>query len=186
LESIFNFSDSEKIEYQQIKFDRRKKEFLSTRLLTKILVGRKAEIEYLPSRKPLLRNEPQYISISHSENLVAVFLSPKCRIGIDAERMDRNISQVAKRFLSINETEDIERLNDQQLGKILYWCGKESIFKCTLQSKILFNQHISIAPFLLNEEGTFLGSLHSNSDSENFKLNYFRYKNNIVVYCVPL
>lgn len=186
LEEIFTFSESERTEYQRIKFDKRKLEFLGIRLLTEILAGKKAEIEYLPTGKPELKNESQFISISHSDNLVAVFLSSKCRIGIDAERIDRNIGQVAKRFLSSDETKDIERLYNQQIGKIVYWCGKESIFKCTLQNKILFNQHISIAPFLLNEEGFFRGSLHTNSGIENFRLNYFRYKNNMVVYCVPL
>ncbi len=129
LEQIYPLSDNEKEEYQRIKFDRRKAEFLSTRILTQILLERKVEIEYLPSRKPRLKNESLFISISHSQNLIAVLITTKNRVGIDAERVDRNIGQAAKRYLSAKEADDIQLLEDQQIGKILYWCAKESIFQ---------------------------------------------------------
>ena len=186
LEKIFQFTNDEKTDYERLKFNKRKTEFLSTRLLIEILIGKKVEIDYLLSREPILKNESQFISISHSNDLVAVFLSSKCRIGIDVEQVDRNIGNAAKRFLSVKETENIECLDNPQIGKIIYWCAKESIFKCTLQGRILFNQQIAIEPFLLKEEGTFHGTLKTNSGIENFKLNYFQYKNNMVVFCVPL
>lgn len=186
LERSFHFTEMEKADFQRIKFDKRKKEFLSTRLLIELLVGTKVEIEYSNSRAPLLKNDSRFISISHSDDLVTVFLSSKCRIGIDAERIDRNIGNAAKRFLSNKEIEDIQHLNNQQIGKITYWCAKESIFKCTLQERILFSTQIAIAPFLLEVEGTFNGTLNTNSGIENFKLNYFSYKNNMIVFCVPL
>lgn len=186
LEENFHFTDNERSNYQQIKFDKRKKEFLSTRLLTESLIGKKVEIEYLASGKPFIKNDSRYISISHSDNLATVFLSSKCRIGIDAERIDRNIGKAAKRFLSKKETEDIQLSDNQQIGNITYWCAKESIFKCTLQDSILFNQQIAITPFSLKNEGSFLGTLNSNSGIENFKLSYFHYKNNMIVFCVPI
>ena len=186
LEEVFQFSSAEKSEYQQLKFDKRKIEYLSTRLLIEILADKKIEIDYHSSREPLLRNESLFISISHSDNLVAVFLSSECRVGIDVERIDRNVEQVATRFLSSKESGDIQLMVDQQIGKILYWCAKESIFKCTFQKRILFSQQINISPFLFNEEGSFYGSLITDSGTENFKLSYFQLKNNMIVFCVPL
>ena len=186
LEQLFQLTESENDEYQQIKFERRKTEYLAIRILTQILSGKKVEIEYLPSRKPRLKNESSFISISHSQNLVAVLIAANHRIGIDAEQVDRHIGNAAKRFLSDKEADDIQHLEDQQIGKILYWCAKESIFKCTQNQGILFNKQILILPFQPYDKGTFHGSLTIGEKIENYKLWYFKYKNNMVVYCVPL
>ncbi len=183
---IFDFSENEKQEFVQIKNERRKAEYLSTRLLAQILLEKKVEIEYLPSRKPELKNESTFISISHSENLVAVLIAEKHHVGIDAERIDRNINQVANRFLSADEADHIQHLKDSQVGKILYWCAKESIFKCTPHEGVQFNTQISIEPFQPKSEGFFVGSLKTEDCIENYRLWYFHYKNNMVVYCVPL
>lgn len=186
LEQIIHLSDKEKTEYRQIKFERRKTEFLSTRILTQILISKKAEIEYLPSRKPKLRGESSHISISHSKNIVAVLITTKHPAGIDVEQIDRHIGRAAKRYLSDKEADDVQHFEDPQIGKILYWCAKESIFKCTFHQGIQFNRQISIAPFQTFDEGSFKGTLTTGSAIENYKLWYFRYKNNMVVYCVPM
>ncbi len=186
LEGIFNFSQRETKEYLLIKNIRRKAEYLTTRLMTQKILGKKAEIEYLPSRKPILKNESSFISVSHSKNLVAVLIAKKHHVGVDAEQVDRNIDQVTTRFLSDEELNHIRQFENQQLVKILYWCAKESIFKCTPHEGIQFNSQISIIPFHLENEGFFQGTLRIDAEYENFKLWYFHYKNNMVVYCVPL
>jgi 4'-phosphopantetheinyl transferase len=186
LEQLIQLADNEKVAYRQIKTERRKTEFLTIRILTQLLSGKKVEIEYLPTRKPRLKNDSSFISISHSQNLVAVLIAKKHQVGIDVEQVDRNIGNVAKRFLSDNEADDIQHLTNPQIGKILYWCAKESIFKCTQNQGIQFNTQILIKPFQLSGEGTFRGKLIIGEKIENYKLWYFSYKNNTVVYCVPL
>ena len=186
LERIFNFSEKEREEYQQIKNERRKAEYLSIRIMTQQILGKKVEIAYLPSRKPVLKNDTSFISVSHSKNLVAVLITKKHHVGIDTELIDRNIDRVAKRFLSAEEVNHIRQFKNQQIGKILYWCAKESIFKCTPHDGIQFNSQILIIPFRHENKGSFFGMLKTDSGHENFKLWYFPFKNNMVVYCVPL
>lgn len=186
LETIFSFSVKEMDDYCQINSEKRKTEYLSARLLTSILLGEKVEITYLESRKPMLKNNSSFISISHSNNLVAVLITPNHPVGIDAELINRNIDHVAKRFLSVDEATHIEKSANPQTEKILYWCAKESIFKCTPNQGIQFNSQIAIEPFLLKDKGLFFGRLILEHSIEAYKLWYFTYKNNMIVYCVLL
>ena len=186
LEHKFNFSRKEKSEYSAIKSIRRKTEYLCARLLTEILIGKKVEIIYLESGKPVLINEHHHISISHSKNLVAVLISKIYQTGIDTETTDRNIDMVTKRFLSPEEAKHIQESSYPQIEKIVYWCAKESIFKCTQNQGIHFNTQIAIEPFQYQKEGYFFGKLILENSTEKYKLWYFPFKNNMIVYCVPL
>lgn len=186
LENIFSFSVKEMEEYCHINSVKRKIEYLSTRLLITALLDEKDEIIYLDSGKPVLKKNSSFISISHSNNLVSVLITQNHPVGIDAELINRNIDHVAKRFLSVEEATHIKKSANPQTEKILYWCAKESIFKCTPNQGIQFNSQIAIEPFLLKDKGFFFGKTILEHKIEAYKLWYFRYKNNMIVYCVPL
>ncbi len=176
----FRFSDSEQEAFLKIKNEKRKTEFLTTRLLLQKLLHKKAEIEYLQSGKPLLKNSNFNISISHSADFVAVIISEK-KIGIDIESINRNISRIADKFLSKKELQQIEKLGHIQLSTTLYWSAKEAIFKCSDKAGIQFNEQIYISPFEIKKEGIFTGTLNKKTE---YKLWYRFYENNIIVYCV--
>ena len=183
--SKFNFSENEKDEFCKIRIDKRKTEFLATRLLLQNLLNEKPEIQYLDSGKPILKNVQKNVSISHSANFVVVLLSDH-KIGVDVENTLRNIEKIANRFLHEQELAQLESLKNSQAGKILYWSAKEAIFKCTEKQNIQFNQQIFIPAFEIKNKGHFTGTLTSNNTKTNYNLWYFFYENNVIVYCVEL
>lgn len=185
LVSAFNFSETERIEFSKIKFEKRKAEYLATRLLLEGLLNEKTEIIYLSSGKPTLKNNLLNISISHSANLVAILISTH-KIGIDVEIENRPIDKVLHRFLSQTEMLDVEKAMDKQKAKIVYWGAKESIFKTTDFNGVQFDRQISISPFNIETGGCFSGKLTTDEVVENYKLWYFSYQNNSIVYCVEV
>lgn len=182
LKAQFHFSKKEQEEYDNIKAERRKKEYLAARICLADLLSKKPEIEYLKSGKPILKNKEKEISITHSAELVVILVSDR-KTGIDAENTNRNIDKVATRFLHKKEFETIKNSKDPQVGKILYWSAKEAIFKCSDIEGIQFNEQIYIFPFEIKNEGSFKGCLNN---TDFYKLSYFFYENNVIVYGVEL
>jgi 4'-phosphopantetheinyl transferase len=182
LKAQFLFSKKEQEEFDNIKAERRKREYLAARLTLENLLSGKPKIAYLKSGKPILKNNTKEISITHSAELVAVLISEQ-KSGIDAENIDRNIDKVANRFLHKEELNTINNSKNPQIGKVLYWSAKEAIFKCTNLEGIQFNEQIFIPPFEIKKEGSFKGCLNN---TDHFNLWYFFYENNVIVYCVEL
>ncbi len=178
--SNFQFSEKEKEEFDKIKVERRKKEYIATRLLLKGLIDKKPKILYLESGKPVLKNSHENISISHSSEFIVILISEK-NIGIDVENTHRNIKKIANRFLCEEELNYIQNTADPQTATILYWSAKEAIFKCTDDDGILFDKQIFIQPFEIKTEGNFNATLNKDT---RYKLWYFFIENNVVVYCV--
>lgn len=183
LSRLCTLSNADQQKFDSFIAERRKKEFLASRILTEQLLGKNQEIIYTNSGKPSLKNSNSNISISHSSDFACVFISDK-NIGIDVEQTTRIIDKVAKRFLHPKEQEFISMLEQQQEAKILFWAAKEAIFKCTDNQGIEFNEQIFIEPFELNTEGVCRGFLKLVEKKVNFKLHYFFFKNNVLVYCV--
>ena len=183
LQTEYIFSPTEATEFNKIMAEKRKVEFLATRLILQRLLDNKIEIQYHDSGKPVLVNCNLHISISHSADLVVAMVSNQ-KNGIDVERIDRNIDRVAKRFLSHEEYSHIQNLDKQQMAKIIYWGAKESIFKCSDYQGINFYKQIIIHPFKVENDGNFTGMLIADDITEHFELWHFKFKNNMVVYCV--
>jgi len=179
----FQFSEVEQVEFAKIISARRQVEYLAIRLLLWEIFKSKTEIKYHQSGRPYLSKSHLHFSISHSSNLAVVFVSKK-NCGIDTEMIDRNIDRVAQRFLHAAEAGEIEKTANRQLAKIKYWCAKEAVFKCSFEANIDFQTQIKIFPSLAKTDTIFSGQLLTKSKIENFKLSYFEYENNMVVYCV--
>ena len=156
LELKYNLSEKERSELYLISAGKRKKEFLIIRILLKELLGFTPEIIYEKTGKPKLANSTLNISISHSNDLLAVFISEKC-IGIDVENCERDISKITHRFLHPSEIEFVEKNTNKQHLKIILWCAKEAIFKCCREQSIRFNREIIVQPFQLKENDFFSG-----------------------------
>ena len=184
LQRIFRFTEKEKAEFQSIKYENRKREYLAVRLLLEQLLGEKAEISYTSRGKPRLENNPLSISISHSSDLAVVLLSEK-NAGVDAENIRRDAEKVAHRFLSENELNAVKNSHRAQLQCMLYWCAKEAAFKFSVLPEIEFKSHINISNFAVNTDGgVFTGKLSKEQPNTNLAFHYLFYENNVVVYCV--
>lgn len=183
--SGFHLTENEQTEFKRFKFEKRQTEYLATRLLLQNLLGEKAEIIYQDSGRPLIKNSAKNISISHSSDLVVVFISNKLT-GVDAENENRNIDKVVKRFLHPIEIEWIEKSGNPQLLKILLWCAKEAIYKCACKTGIQFDTQIYISPFEYSKTNLFQGKIIFQNQEKNYRMCFINCENNIVVYCVEV
>lgn len=181
----FYFTVTEKSELKKINSPKRQAEYLAIRLLLQKMLGKKTEIRYQPDGRPVLQESALNISISHSANLVVIYLA-ETACGVDTELRNRPIENVAKRFLHPDEIRQIDSLGDRQFHQILYWCAKEAIFKCSRQHGVQFDQQIRINPFDTKNQKSFSGTLFSNNTKEQYKLEFMELKNNIVVFCVEI
>ncbi|WP_319499419.1 4'-phosphopantetheinyl transferase superfamily protein [uncultured Draconibacterium sp.] len=177
-----NSADTARLE--TFKAEKRRKEFLATRLLLQKLLPESQEvIDRDEFGKPSLKDSGLNISITHSADLAAIILSEK-NIGIDIEQLHRNIDKIVTRFASPKEIEFIEKSNDPQLVKILLWSAKEAIFKCCGVQGVQFNRQIAITPFDYNLHSCFSGALQHPDNEAAYDLFFRMIKNNIMVYCV--
>ncbi|MCY1722529.1 4'-phosphopantetheinyl transferase superfamily protein [Prolixibacteraceae bacterium Z1-6] len=183
LGSYCSLSNSDQEKLNNITSERRKKEFLASRILVKKLTGSNQQIIYNKSGKPFLKDREKHISISHSANFAVVFISER-KIGIDIEQTDRNIDRIAARFLHHKEKDFISMLENQQFAKILFWAAKEAIFKCADSVGIQFNKQIRIADFDIERSRKFNGTLMNSTKNIQYELHYLIIENNVMVYCV--
>lgn len=181
----FRFSENEKEEFKKIRFEKRQKEYIATRLLLQQMLDIKAQIAYELSGSPKIKASDLNISISHSADFVVIFISKDC-IGVDVENTKRNIDKVTKRFLHEKELEWVEKVENSQSLKILLWCAKEAVFKCSKQSGVQFDTQIFISPFDFEKTDCFSGTLSYFNSTENYKIWYFYFENNMIVYCVEV
>ena len=85
---------------------------------------------------PYLMNDMTHISITHTNNFVAIITNPTEDVGIDIECLDRDFSAVENPALSedelddlLDEKEDDERKREGRCSLQIYWCAKEALYK---------------------------------------------------------
>lgn len=129
-ELLSNFS-SLKSEYEStvasFRSPKRIQEFLSVRLLLQTVLGYDAQVIYDDNGKPTLSNAELKISISHTKDYAAVYVSPCRELGIDIEQMSDKIFRVKNKFLNEEECKAIDSTDKIQL--LLCWSAKEAVYK---------------------------------------------------------
>ena len=140
-----NLSAVEKTVYQSFKNDRRRREWLATRILLKEMLGHYPQIVYDANGAPMLSGvaNTYYISVSHTDGIVAALLS-KHRAGIDIERVTKRVLRIKDKFLMPVEYNYIP---DCELLHLLYiqWCAKEAMYKACNVAKYDY-QHTYTLP----------------------------------------
>ncbi|MBR4271781.1 MAG: hypothetical protein IKQ30_02980, partial [Bacteroidales bacterium] len=97
-------SDAEIAVYQSFKNDRRRREWLATRILVKEMLGNYQGIDYDADGAPrLIGYDNINISVSHTDGMVAVAMSDKFRVGIDIERVTNRVLRIKDKFLHSDE-----------------------------------------------------------------------------------
>lgn len=110
------------------KSPKRVQEYLSVRMLLRIALGHEARIDHDQSGKPFLPDEPDVrISISHTKNYAALFVSHHREVGVDIEQMSDRILRVKSKFLCERELSLIDEMDKTQL--LLCWSAKEALYK---------------------------------------------------------
>ena len=167
LEELISLSDN--TECSHLKSNKRKKEFLSCRILLNYF-NKNLKISYSENGSPNLNNH-QYISISHSGNLVCIIISDK-KIGMDIELISDKSLRLKEKFINSHHT----KLNNEK--STLIWCIKEAVFKFHEIGNVDFIKDISVPEFILKENGKMDISFKKNT----LKSYYLKVKKSYLAY----
>jgi 4'-phosphopantetheinyl transferase EntD len=159
----------------------RKIEWLSVRVLLNEMTGKELSIYYNDNRKPFIKGNSYYISISHSRDLTSILLSHSRKVGIDLEYMSHRIGNISHRFISDHDvvTDDEEQ---KKYHLYIHWCAKEALYKICDKQDINFKDNLTIEPFQPLESGVVRGRVLNLTRNELFNMNYFSLGNYVVVW----
>lgn len=151
-QEIENFDIYEN-EFELLKTDKRKIEFLNARLALNRLCERSIKINYDTEGKPFCKDRSIFISISHSKELMAVAIHPTKETGIDIEIISDRILKVRNKFLTENEQNAIGGDN-KVLNFLIAWSAKEALYKIIGKNAVDFKEQLRIFPFENANRGT--------------------------------
>ena len=184
LRAMTSIPSDELEEISYIKNESLRKQKLAVRALLDHMFEDKVYLSHHDNGKPYIENSPISISITHTENFVAVILHEDEDVGIDIESLDRDFSAVEKKALSEDEIDDLEdEKRNEQLA--IYWCAKEAIFKLLSVYNLDFAEQIEIERFRPKGEGE-LEAVFINKDEEEeeFELEYITFERHVLVWVV--
>ena len=183
LRTMTSIPSDELEEISYIKNESLRKQRLAVRALLDAMFEEKVYLSHHDNGKPYIENNAINISITHTDQYVAVILNEEDEVGIDCESLNRDFSAVEKKALSDEEIGDLEdEQKNEQLA--IYWCAKEAIFKLTSQYDVDFAEQIHIDGFRYRNEGE-LSATFTDKDGYEQELNlyYFTFDRHVLV-CV--
>lgn len=121
---MIDLCDADKAVYEQIGNDRRRTEWLTTRIVLRELLNRDVTIAHDNNSKPYIAEREDFISISHSKNMVAVMVSEQ-NLGIDIEQITARTTKVRHKFLTGSELDRCKTDTEHTL----VWTVKEAAYK---------------------------------------------------------
>ena len=174
--------EMEEISY--ISSEALRKQRLAVRALLNELFEDKDYLSHHENGKPYLENMATNISITHTNEYVAVILHEEEEVGIDIECQDRDFSAVEKKALSEDEIDDLdEDRKNEQLA--IYWCAKEAIFKRVSAFRVDFAEQIEVEKFRPRGEGELEATfIHKDGYEEEFELEYMTFDRHVLVWVV--
>ena len=151
--------------------DKRKKEWLTARILVETICGKDKIIAYNEKGKPYLTDNSFHISISHTSTFVALITHPACEVGIDIEQISDRICKLKDRFLHQDELLHIDSAQ-KTIHLLLHWGAKEVLFKMLNEENVDFIGHLRVFPFTPQKNGTFFGKEMRAKQQENYNFAY--------------
>lgn len=136
------------------KSEKRRKEWLTARVLLRTILNRPFTIKYKASGAPYFEDLPLYLSISHTKRYVAVALSSSSMVGVDVEQVTPNICKLKSRICGQSETAENE------LEITLHWSAKETAFKIIDTEGVDFTRNLTVDPFCVCKNGAGTMTLH--------------------------
>ncbi len=185
LQSKLQLKEREEAFLQSIHLDKRKIQWISSRVLLRTMLGTDSYIDCRSDDegKPFLANFSKHISISHSFDYAAVMISDQSEVGIDLERMNPKIIELAAKFLSIQELSFIDQIHQVEH---LYacWCAKEAIYKLHGKRGVSLLNNILLRPFSYQERGEIEGHLLINNANRHFSVYFEKFERYMISYVV--
>lgn len=119
---------------------KRRLEFAAVRVALYVAAGIDyPEIGYMASGKPFLLHDPRELSVSHTQNYVAVMLTEDKMPGVDIERRSDRIVNLKSRIIGPEE------LADSPECLLLHWSAKETAYKIMQCRDVDFVRHLKLS-----------------------------------------
>jgi 4'-phosphopantetheinyl transferase len=119
-------------------------EWLSSRYLLNLIIGENRKNVFLKDQygKPYIPDYEKFISLSHSNNMVAVAVSD-FPVGIDIERVNRKAFTVKEKFISDSDMLQYEG-DDEIHFYTKLWTVKEAVYKAYGEKGLKFKEQIRL------------------------------------------
>jgi phosphopantetheinyl transferase len=179
----FVMHENECESYEAIKNEGRKKQWLVTRKLLWVLSNNpNLWIAHDDNRKPVLNDKHLSISISHTQDYVAILLGENIHLGIDIEKLTPRIHKIRHKFCSKIENEFL--IDDKHLLSKLYivWSAKESLFKIYGKGNLDFKKNLYVYPFEIKPPGKITTKIKCSDLDISIELFYDQIGDHILVY----
>ncbi len=183
--SAIELSETEKHVLDSYKHDKRKKHWLSYRVLISKVVGASAQVHYTDFGKPYLQNDrkSKHISITHSGDYSAVIINPDTSVGIDIEEISKRIERVSSKFLSDEELEFIDK--EKFLAHLtICWTAKEALFKISGNDYYDFKEQIKLFPFKYAANGSIQAVLTGENQAINLVVHFEKISDYFLSYAI--
>lgn len=182
LQSNMQLTVEEQQYYQHFRVEERKKQWLAYRhLLVHMLDDQQINVIYDPSGKPVIKDSPFHVSVSHAGHYAAAIIHKHKPVGIDIEKVSQRIQKVEDRFLS-----DLERKHLNAVQKMdqlcIYWCAKEALYKLHGRKELDFKTHLLIDPFPAHGEGALTGKIIKDDFDQSYELQFLKVDDYYLVY----
>lgn len=165
-------NSAELISAKELKNEKRKKEFLSSRIALKNIFNKELELKHHTSGKPFIK-EAKHLSISHSSNFLAVAFGEE-NIGIDIEKPQNRMVKLMPKILSEIEFMEFKKEPSIDLACKL-WGAKEAILKYVGDKNLNFKEDIKVENIQLGVTKYL---------KMNFKVEFEKIENMILTYVV--
>lgn len=158
-------------EYDNLKHEKRKKEFLCVRIALNDTLDKEVKIIYDEHRKPAIADNKMHLSISHSGPFFALMLHPRSDVGIDLECRTNRVLNVYKRFLNTQEQELFYHPEDTRSLEIV-WSAKEALYKIIGHNAVDFTKSLTVHPFTPAESGIIRATHQHETSTKDFDIYY--------------
>ncbi len=147
-ELLLEYTPSDRDEYDLLVHEKRRSEWLASRLALRNGLGERGEVNYHSTGQPYLPSVSLALSFSHCLPLAGVVVHP-ATAGIDIQRVDQKLLRIKEKFASHQELVDAKQSADELSYLTILWTIKEAIFK-VYGSQLPFAEGIQVSRFELS------------------------------------
>jgi len=120
--------------------------------------------------KPQIPNSEYDISLSHTENYIALTIGHKLEVGIDIEKPKAKMARVAPRLYT---KEEMDYCEDNLVNFSKVWSAKEVLYKLFMKKELNFKEHLHVKPE--NEDWTLMkGTIRKDDFQQSYQLAFYK------------
>ncbi|MDA9312581.1 4'-phosphopantetheinyl transferase superfamily protein [Vicingaceae bacterium] len=185
MEEMFHFLVKNEVNMshlQNISNDKIKAEWLFIREIICKAMATKEDIVYDEHRKPTFKISDSYLSISHSNERVAISIDKKYETGIDLQFITDKIVRIKSKFLNSIE-QSLTSQNPTELT--CYWSIKEALFKIYGKKDAFLKENFEVQQFKFDgTKGSAIGVTRAAGKEKIQPMEFRKMENYVMAYSV--